>query len=70
MGVGKNIEKIRRERGFTRKELAERSGISDDYLQKIEAETINRVHLKTLVRIASVLDTGIDELKKNFDEIS
>ncbi|BAE83951.1 hypothetical protein DSY2162 [Desulfitobacterium hafniense Y51] len=68
--MGKNIEKIRRERGFTRKELAERSGISDDYLQKIEAETINRVHLKTLVRIASVLDTGIDELKKNFDEIS
>ncbi len=70
MGVGKNIEKIRIERGFTRKELAERSGISDDYLQKIESEAIHHVHIKTLVRIAWVLDIDTEKLGKYFDEIS
>lgn len=59
--LGKNIKKLREAKRLTQEILAEKSGISQDYLGKIEVN-INRPGLKTIYKIATALDLDPAEL--------
>ena len=59
--LGKRIKTLRENARLTQEKLAERSGISLDYLCKIEAN-INKPGLKTLIKISNALEVPIKEL--------
>lgn len=61
--LGKNIKRIREEQHLTQDALAEKSGISQDYLGKIEV-CINRPGLKTIFKLAMALEVEPYELLK------
>ncbi len=52
--IGKKIKTLREQAGLTQEKLAEKSGISLDYLGKIEV-CINKPGLKTILKIANAL---------------
>lgn len=59
--LGKQIQKIRRDRGLTQENLAEKVKLSTKYIQFIE--TAHRApSLKTLYIIAKVLNVEVREL--------
>ena len=59
--LGKRIKKLRQNANLTQEKLAEKSGISLDYLGKIEVN-INKPGLKTLIKLANALDIPIKVL--------
>lgn len=62
--IGRNIAKLRYAHSLSRQELAEEAGISVSYLIQIEEGRIQHIHVKTLARIAYVLEVAINELEK------
>lgn len=52
--LGIKIKSLREQAGLTQEKLAEKSGISLDYLGKIEV-CINKPGLKTILKIANAL---------------
>lgn len=56
--VGERIKKQRKLKGFTQKELAEKSGISISSIEKYESGRLNP-SFKNAERIANVLNMGI-----------
>lgn len=63
--IGKNIKKAREKAGLTQEKLAEKSGISLDYLGKIEV-CINKPGLKTILKLANALKIEPYLLFKNY----
>lgn len=61
IALGKNIKKQRELVGLTQEALAEKAGISQDYLGKIEVN-INKPGLKTIFRLAWALGIPIKDL--------
>lgn len=61
--LGKNIKICREHAGLTQEELAEKAGISLDYLGKIEVN-INKPGLKTVFKLASALEISPAEFFK------
>ena len=59
--LGKNIKKQRELAGFTQEALAEKAGISQDYLGKIEVN-INKPGLKTIFKLAMALGVSPKDL--------
>lgn len=59
--IGKRIKYIREKKNRTQEKLAEKSGLSLDYIGKIEV-SINKPGLKSLIKIANALDIHIKEL--------
>ena len=55
INLGKRIKTLREAAHLTQEKLAEKSGISLDYLGKIEVN-INKPGLKTLIKLADALD--------------
>lgn len=62
--IGKNIRKERHKQNLTIAQLAEKSGISDNFLGNIE-RGLDVPSLKTLVKIANSLSVSSDELLKD-----
>lgn len=60
-GLGKRIQKCREEAGMTQEALAERVGISWNYLGAIERE-VKTPKLTILVRIINVLEVSADDV--------
>ena len=60
--VSKNIRKIRKEKGFTQAELAEKMSYSTQFISNIESKNHQTFSLGTLWRLALVLDIDIKEL--------
>lgn len=58
--LGKNIKRQRELAGLTQEVLAERAGISQDFLGKIEVN-INKPGLKTIFRLAEALNISPKE---------
>ncbi len=52
--MGRRIGEIRRERGYTQEELAERAGVSASYLQKVEHGDVN-ISFRAMYRLAQAL---------------
>lgn len=59
--LGKRIKFLRENTHLTQEKLAEKSGISLDYLGKIEV-SINKPGLKTLIKISNALNIPIKAL--------
>ena len=61
LNIGENIRAFRRSLGITQEKLAEKAGISLDYLGKIEV-SINKPGIKTILKLANALELPIKEL--------
>lgn len=59
--LGKRIKLLRENAHLTQEKLAEKCGISLDYLGKIEVN-INQPGLKTLLKVSEALDVPIKTL--------
>lgn len=59
--LGKRIKFLRENTHLTQEKLAEKAGISLDYLGKIEV-SINKPGIKTILKLANALDIPIKEL--------
>ena len=59
--VGQNVARVRRERGLTQEQLAEMSGLSQQYLSGLERGTRNPT-IVTLYEVATALSTTPVEL--------
>lgn len=57
--IGKNIGEIRKSRGYSLTQLAERSNVSKSYLSNIERSVNKNPSIKVLNRIAKVLDVDL-----------
>lgn len=57
--IGKNICEIRKRRGLTLSELAERAGISKSYLSNIERNLNQNPSIRVMKKIAQVLDVDL-----------
>ncbi|WP_456277300.1 helix-turn-helix domain-containing protein [Bacillus sp. AK128] len=62
--IGKNILEIRKNRGLTLTELAERASISKSYLSNIERDLNQNPSLHVMKKVATVLDVDIKTLLK------
>lgn len=62
--VGKNIRKIRVQKGLTQEKLAETAGISVDFLSLIERGR-SAPSLHSLERLANALDVKVEVIVKN-----
>ena len=58
IALGKQIKTLREDAHLTQEKLAEKAGISLDYLGKIEVN-INKPGLKTLIKISNALSVPI-----------
>ena len=63
--IRKNIKKYRIKANLTQQELADKAGITMNYLSKIESERMNRGFSVVIGRIADALEIDIRNL---FDE--
>lgn len=70
MTIGENIKNYREKRGFTQKELAEKSNLSRSYLADLERNRYNP-SLDSLQLIAHSLDVNVSDLlgEKNNNKI-
>ena len=59
--IGQRIRKVRKARGLSQEELAEKVGISTTHMSHIETGN-TKMSLPIFVEIASVLETRTDEL--------
>ena len=64
MGIGKEIARIRKLRGLTQRELAERVNIAANFLSEIETER-KTASLDTVIRLAASLECSLDQLVGN-----
>ena len=58
---GANIKKLRKQRGFTQGQLAERSGLSERYVSEVERGVANP-RLMSLKDLANGLDVSVPDL--------
>jgi len=61
ISLGKRIKYLREQNNLTQEKLAERTGLSIDYIGKIEVN-INKPGLRALIKIANALEVPIKEL--------
>lgn len=58
--IGQRIADLRRERGITQERFAEQVGVSEKYVQRVEAGT--NLSIRSLVRFANALDVPLRTL--------
>lgn len=59
--IGKRIQQYRKKRGSTQKKLAEKVGLSTNYISAVE-RGVNAINLDKLVDIMNCLDFSADEI--------
>ena len=59
--IGQRIKYLRKIKNLSQERLAEKSGLSLDYIGKIEVN-INKPGIKALLKISNALDVHIKEL--------
>lgn len=67
--IGKNIHKLRKEKGFTLSELAEQANISKSYLSNIERELNDNPSIQVMEKITKVLDVDFKTLLEPKSEV-
>lgn len=63
MSIGRNIARLRKRKGLTQEELAEKAEITRGYLANIEIGK-ERASIRVLARIANLLNVDITSLLK------
>jgi transcriptional regulator with XRE-family HTH domain len=59
-GVPLKIRAMRKDRGWSQKELADRVGMTQEGVSRLENPNYGKLTLTTLMRLASVFDVGLD----------
>lgn len=62
--LAKNINKFRKERGWTQEQLAENSDVTYTTIIKLEQGVVENPTLRTLEKLAKVFEVSIDNLIK------
>ena len=62
--LGRKIKEFRKKQGITQEKLAEITGTSYKYIQRIEGKTPPDVRLTTIVKLAKALKVKTAELLK------
>lgn len=62
--IGDNLRQIRRREGITQEQLAEMSGLSLNFVSKIERKEKQNVSVKTLLALATSLNVSAADLLK------
>ena len=60
--LSKRLKELRKERKWTQQELAQKANLSFNAVTKIEQGAAQYPTLKTLLKLASAFDIGLDEL--------
>ena len=60
--LSKRVKDYRKKKNLTQQKLAEKTGLSFNTITKIEQGIGDSPTLKTLIKLADVLDVGLDEL--------
>lgn len=74
--IGKRIQQLRKDKGLSLSELAERAGVAKSYLSSIEREIQSNPSVQFLEKVASVLQVPVDtflypnpeEVERNLDQ--
>lgn len=56
MSIGKKLREIRRSKGFTMKELSNKSKVSQSYISDLENEKNNKPSIDILIKLANALE--------------
>lgn len=64
MAIGKSLKKLREYRGWNQGDTAEKAGISQTHLSKIEREEIDTPHLDTIQAILETLGVNFERFVK------
>lgn len=64
MTLGQRIQRLRREKGWTQRELEQRAGIENRNLTRYESDKV-RPRVESLTKIAEALEVSVDELTSN-----
>lgn len=62
MSIGKKLREIRRSKGFTMKELSNKSKVSQSYISDLENEKNNKPSIDILNKLAKALEVPITDL--------
>ncbi len=60
--LAKRVKELRNQKGWSQQKLAEKAGLAFNTITKIEQGLAEHPNLKTLIKLADVLDVGLDEL--------
>lgn len=63
--IGKNIKKLRQEKGISQDKLSKLADISLNTVVKLELDQSPNPTLETIQKLAKALDVSIDDLVKN-----
>ncbi len=69
LALGKNVSDLRKEKGLTQEQLAERSGLDSTYISGIE-RGVRNPSIASLVRLAKGFKTTVSELVLHIEKCS
>lgn len=67
INIGKNVQRIRKEKGMTQDELARKADMSYATLAKIEIGMVKNPTIMTLIKLAKVLRVKVDDFIGEID---
>jgi transcriptional regulator with XRE-family HTH domain len=68
MRLGEKVERLRRERGLTQQELADRAGVSQTIISRLERRRRTNVHADVLKGLAKALGCTTDYLVGMYED--
>jgi transcriptional regulator with XRE-family HTH domain len=61
-GIGERLQELRKERGWTQQELADRSGIKRGYIALLESNRRRSIGARNALKLAGAFGITVDEL--------
>lgn len=60
--VNNNLSEVRKDKGLTQEELAEKSGISRVTIANIERGAVTNLKISTMLSLANALDSTVEKI--------
>lgn len=60
--VNNNLSEVRKDKGLTQEELAEKSGISRVTIANIERGAVTNLKISTMLNLANALNSTVEEI--------
>jgi transcriptional regulator with XRE-family HTH domain len=64
--LGQHLTALRESKGLTQEDLADKSGISRPQISRLENDEVDAPRRTTLVKLATALGVGIDEIQADY----
>lgn len=68
--IGKRVQQLRKEKGLSLTELAERAGVAKSYISSLERDIQKNPSIQFLEKIAAVLKVPVDRLIDDQEEMT